>query len=290
MPRSHDRPVTPEPLWPTPADARQSQPREPRQAATHAGAGGSPGSHEPRRAQTARPSRDDPYIAADGSWNWGPARLTRDQVRIAEDAYDRFRAADGRSLLGGNDRDSGLTAAMRRIEELGHGKLGASTGERALLPPDVFRARLADMLRRHPDRTPEQLSMRVPGALCYIFVLEAGRYADGIRDIEEALYNRGYQLQARKNSWTSPTNRGVFTIWHDPFNDVPFQVQFHTAASLDAQRRSRSPVPARDPSVAPAQVGTIRADFASAQSASDSTRGNTDVGDYPRRADGTAHR
>ena len=179
-------------------------------------------------------------------------------MRIAEDAYDRFRAADGRSLLGGHDRGSGLTAAMRRIEERGHGRLGAGTGERALLPPDVFRARLADMLRRHPDRTPEQLSMRVPGALCYIFVLEDEQYADSIRDIEEALYNQSYQLQARKNGWTGPANRSVFTIWHDPFNDVPFQVHFHTEASLDAHRRSRSPGPARDPSVASAHAETIR--------------------------------
>jgi hypothetical protein len=179
-------------------------------------------------------------------------------VTIAEDAYERFRAADGRSLLGGHDRGSGLTAAMRRIEGLGHGRLGAGTGERALLPPEVFRARLADMLRRHPDRTPEQLSMRVPGALCYIFVLEAEQYADSIRDIEEALYTQGYQLQARKNGWTSPANRSVFTIWHDPFNDVPFQVQFHTADSLDAQRHGRSPGPARDPSVTPTRAETIR--------------------------------
>ena len=199
-----------------------------------------------------------PHIAADGSWNWGPARLTRDQVRIAEDAYDRFRAAEGRSLLGGPDRGTGLTAAMHRIEELGHGRLGAGTSERALLPPDVFRARLADMLRRHPDRTPEQLSMRVPSALCYVFVLEDEQYADGIRDIEEALYTRGYQLQARKNGWTSPANRSVFTIWHDPFNDVLFQVQFHTEASLDAQRHGRPPAPARDPSATPGQAETVR--------------------------------
>jgi hypothetical protein len=179
-------------------------------------------------------------------------------VRIAEDAYDRFRAADGRSLLGGHDCGSGLTAAMHRIERLGHGRLGAGTGERALLPPDVFRARLADMLRRHPDRTAEQLSMRVPGALCYVFVLDDEQYADGIRDIEEALYTQGYQLQARKNGWTSPANRSVFTIWHDPFNEVPFQLQFHTEASLDAQRRGRSTGPARDPGVAPAQAETIR--------------------------------
>jgi hypothetical protein len=255
--RGHEVPAAPDPTWTSPGGASSTQPREPQQAASH-GSLGSPGSHPPGRFQADRPARDAPQIAADGSWNWGPARLTRDQVRIAEDAYDRFRAADGRSLLGGHDRGSGLTAAMRRIEELGHGRLGAGTADRALLPPDVFRARLADMLRRHPDRTTEQLSMRVPGALCYVFVLEDKRYADGIRDIEEALYNKGYQLQARKNGWTSPANRSVFTIWHDPFNDVPFQVQFHTEASLDAQRRGRSPTSASDPGARPAQAETIR--------------------------------
>jgi hypothetical protein len=233
-----------------------SQRPEARQAAMRPDPGPSPISHQADPVQSARPGGDAPRTAADGSWSWGPARLTGGQVRIAEDAYERFRAADGRSLLGGHDRGSGLTAAMRRIESLGHARL--ATGERALLPPDVFRARLADMLRRHPDRSPEQLSMRVPGALCYIFVLEDEQYADSVRDIEEALYNQGYQLQARKNGWTSPANRSVFTIWHDPFNDVPFQVQFHTEASLDAQRRGRSPGPSRDPGVPPAQAESIR--------------------------------
>jgi hypothetical protein len=256
--RGHEAPAAPDPPWATAGGARSVQPRESHQASTRSGWFGSPGSQPSGGVQADQPPRDVPHIAADGSWNWGPARLTRDQVRIAEDAYDRFRAADGRSLLGGPDHGSGLTAAMHRIEELGLGRLGAGSSERALLPPDVFRARLADMLRRHPDRTPEQLSMRVTSALCYVFVLEDEQYADGIRDIEEALYAQGYQLQARKNGWASPANRSVFTIWHDPFNDVLFQVQFHTEASLDEQRHRRAPAPAGGPSATPGQAETVR--------------------------------
>jgi hypothetical protein len=184
-----------------------------------------------------------PRIAGDGSWSWGPARLTRDQVRIAEDAYDRFRAAEGRNLFGGYERGAGLTAAMRRVEEeVAFGRLAPGTEQHALLEPDVFRARFADLLRRYPDWTPEQLSRRVPGALTYVFVLEADDYADGIRAIEQALHIQGFQLQARKNSWSSEATRCVLTIWHDPVDDLPFQVQFHTTASLEAQSQGKADI------------------------------------------------
>ncbi|HYS33752.1 MAG TPA: hypothetical protein VEM58_15965 [Streptosporangiaceae bacterium] len=228
-----------------------------------------------------------PRLAADGSWTWGPASLTRDQVRVAEDAYDRFRAAEGRNLFGGYDGGNGLTTTMRRVEEqLARGRLAPDTEERALLEPDVFRARLADMLRRHPDRTPEQLGRRVPGALSYVFILEPEHYADGIRVIQEALETQGLQLQARKNSWSSAVNRCVFTIWHDPLNDLPFQVQFHTEASLEAQHLARSSATLiNDPRIAPAEAARLHSELTSAWAALPVPPGNTEIADYRRAGD-----
>ena len=219
----------------TPASGRAEQTRS---ARVVPGNGGADATSPPagRDRQPGAGHDAPPRIAGDGSWSWGPARLTRDQVRIAEDAYDRFRAAEGRNLFGGYERGAGLTAAMRRVEaEVALGRLAPGTEQHALLSPDVFRAKFADLLRRYPDWTPEQLSRRVPGALTYIFVLEADDYADGIRAIEQALHIQGFQLQARKNSWSSEATRCVLTIWHDPADDLPFQVQFHIAASLEAR-------------------------------------------------------
>jgi hypothetical protein len=256
-------------------------------AAPHRDVAGPSGLPQVSRAPAVGRGRDAPRLAADGSWSWGPASLTRDQVRVGQDAYDRLRAAAGRGLFGGYDGGSGLTAVIRRIDEqLAYGSLAPGNDEHALLEPDIFRARFADLLRRHPDRTPEQLSRRVPGALSYVFVLEAEHYADGIRDIEEALGLQGFLLQARKNSWSSAANRCVFTIWHDPVNDLPFQVQFHTPASLEAQHLARTSAPLiNDPRVPPTQAATIRSELAAAWAAVDAPPGNTGIGDYRRAGD-----
>jgi hypothetical protein len=228
-------------------------------------------------------SSSRPQLASDGSWTWGPARLTPEQVRIALDGYERFRMAEGRDLFGAYGT-SGLTAKLRQVEELlEHGTLAPQTEDHALLEIDVFRARFADMLRRHPDRSPELLASRVPGALCYAFVFGADHYADGILLVQDALEARGFELQARKNSWNSVANRCVFTMWHDPLSELPFEVQFHTSASLDAQQLARTSAGLiNDPRVPPEEAASLRSDLASAWAALPSPPGSAQIGDYRR--------
>jgi hypothetical protein len=228
-------------------------------------------------------SSSRPQLASDGSWTWGPARLTPEQVRIALDGYERFRMAEGRDLFGGYGT-SGLTAKLRQVEELlEHGRLAPQTEDHALLEIDVFRARFADMLRRHPDRSAELLASRVPGALSYAFVFGADHYADGILLVQDALEARGFELQARKNSWNSVANRCVFTMWHDPLSELPFEVQFHTSASLDAQQLARTSAGLiNDPRVPPEEAASLRSDLASAWAALPSPPGSAQIGDYRR--------
>jgi hypothetical protein len=224
-----------------------------------------------------------PRLASDGSWSWGPARLTPEQMRIAQDGYERFRTAEGRDLFGGYGT-SGLTAKLRQVEErLKHGGLAPHAEDHALLEIDVFRARFADMLRRHPDRSPELLASRVPGALSYAFVFGTDHYADGILLVQDALEARGFELQARKNSWSSVANRCVFTMWHDPLSELPFEVQFHTSASLEAQQLARTSVSLiNDPRIPPEEAASLRSDLASAWAALPSPPGSAQIGDYRR--------
>lgn len=228
-----------------------------------------------------------PRLASDGSWAWGPARLTAEQVRIAQDNYERFRAAEGRDLFGSYGT-SGLTAKMRAVEErLEHGRLAPQTEDHALLDLDVFRARFADMLRRHPDRAPDLLASRVPGALSYAFVFAADHYADGIPLVQGALEARGLELQARKNSWSSVANRCVFTMWHDPLSDLQFEVQFHTNASLEAQQLARASAPLiNDPRIPPEEAASLRSDLASAWAALPSPPGSAHIDDFRRYGSG----
>ena len=229
------------------------------------------------------PGPAGPHLTADGSWTWGPASLTPDQVRVAEDAYDRFRAAEGRSLFG-SYTSSGLTTTLRRIEgRLEHGQLAPDTEQRALLSADIFRARFADLLGRHPDRRPELVARRVPGAISYSFIFEAEQYADGIRLVQEALEVQGFQLQARKNSWSSLVNRCVFTVWRDPLNDLPFEVQFHTPASVEARQLARtSAALIRDPRIPSAEAANLQSDLASTWAALPSPPGNAEISDFRR--------
>ncbi len=246
---------------------------------------------DPRTAKSApmargpgfNPAGSSPQTSADGSWAWGPARLAPDQVRVADDGYDRFRAAEGRDLFG-SYVGSGLTAKLRQVEErLEHGDLDPHTEDHALLDLDVFRARFADMLRRHPDRSPELLASRVPGALSYAFVFGVDHYADGIMLVQDALEAQGFELQARKNSWSSATNRCVYTMWHDPLSELPFEVQFHTSASLEAQQMARSSANLiNDPRIPPEDAANLRSDLASAWAALPSPPGNAGISDYRR--------
>jgi len=236
------------------------------------------------------PNVGPPRIASDGSWTWGPARLTLDLVRIADDGYDRFRAQEGRDLFGAYS-SSGLTAKLRQIEErLEHGELAPQTEEHALLDREVFRARFADMLRRHPDRTPELLADRVPGALSYAYIFSPNHYADGIVLVQDALEAQGFELQARKNSWSSAANRCVFTMWHDPLSEVPFAVPFHTSASLEAQQLARtSATLINDPRIPPDEAASLRSDLASTWAAVPSPPGHSDIGDYRRYGSASRH-
>jgi hypothetical protein len=229
------------------------------------------------------PAGNPPRLATDGSWAWGPAKLTADQVGVADDAYDRFRAAEGRDLFG-SYVGSGLTTKLRQAEErMEHGSLDPNTEEHALLEIDVFRARFAEMLRRYPDRSPELLAMRVPGALSYAFIFQAEHYADGIVGVQDALEAQGFELQARKNSWSSSKNRCVYTMWHDPLGELPFEVQFHTSASLEAQHLARSSANRiNDPRIAPEEAASLRSDLASAWAVLPMPPGNDEIGDYRR--------
>jgi hypothetical protein len=222
-------------------------------------------------------------MATDGSWTWGPAKLAPDQVSVADDGYDRFRAAEGRDLFG-SYVGSGLTTKLRQIEErLKQGKLDSHTEDHAMLDIDVFRARFADMLRRHPDRSPELLATRVPGALSYAFIFGVDHYADGIMLVQDALEAQGFELQARKNSWSSPANRCVFTMWHDPLSELPFEVQFHTSASFDAQQLARTSVNLiNDPRIPAEEAASLRSDLASAWAAVPTPPGNAEISDYRR--------
>ncbi len=268
----------------------------PTEAGTNATGTNEPPDGELADAEAAQPSGQQaapaaPRMEVDGSWSWGSARLTADQVRVAEDAYDRFRAAEGRSLFGGYG-SAGLTTAMRRIAgELEFGSLAPSLEESSLIELDVFRARFADLLVRYPDRSMDRLARRVPAAISYSFVFDQERYAAGIWTVQDVFTANGFHLLARRNDWGSTSNRCVSTMWHDPANDLPFQVQFHTTASLEAQELAKTSASLiNDPRLPETEAAHLRSDLAAAWDAVPEPPGNDEISDYRGAADGATPR
>jgi hypothetical protein len=242
-----------------------------------------------RAASRPRDPVPGPRTEADGAWTWGSARLTRDQVRIAEEAHDRFGEAAGHDIFGGFS-SSGLTATLRSVgDQLETGRLAPGAEEHALIEPDEFKARFASMIRRHPERTAEQLAGRVPGALTYSFVFDTEQYSAGIWALQHALEAAGFLLQARKNAWSSAENRCVLAMWRDPASSLSFEVQFHTRASLEAQHLARSSANLiSDPRIPAAETANLKSDVASVWAALPAPPGNSQISDYRRGSGVTA--
>lgn len=225
-----------------------------------------------------------PAAAATPAAESRSANLTQDQVGIANEAYDRFRAAEGRNLFGSYG-STGLTSVLRDVETaLEYGELAPETEQNALLEPNAFKARFAAMLARYPDRSAELLAGRIPGAISYSFIFDDERYSAGIWMVQDALTARGFQLLVRRNDWNNTANRCVATMWHDPTSGLPFEVQFHTTASRQAQQLARSSATLiSDPAIPSAEAANLRSDLAAAWVALHAPPGHSQIGEYRRK-------
>jgi hypothetical protein len=163
-------------------------------------------------------------------------RLTPEQVRIALRAHGQCRLAEGRSLFGSYS-ESGLTPAMRRIEEqLDHGELAPDTEKYALKSLDRFQEKLAKLIDDEPGLAPEELADGIHDGVRYTFLFDADKYAHGVRNTETRLEEHGYGLQLLRNTWDSDQYKGINSRWYDPSSGKKFEVQFHTSDSWEAKQ------------------------------------------------------
>jgi hypothetical protein len=112
-------------------------------------------------------------------------------------------------------------------------------------------------------------------------VLDASLYAAGIWLVQDALEAAGFQLRARRNGWNGATDKCVVTLWLDVDSGVLFSVQFHTAASLEAQHLARtSAALIADPRIPRAEAENLAGDLAEAWAALPSPPGTSHISDY----------
>jgi hypothetical protein len=184
------------------------------------------------------PEEDSPREEPDGSWEWKSCRLTPEQRQAADEALDRWTAAEGRDL-DGNYGEYGLTPSMRRIEsELDQGHLVDQTEEYALKTTDRFKEKLSKAIARNPDKTAGELCNEIHDALRYTFILEVEEYVQAYWSAQEKLEEKGYELEVRRNMWTNLEYKGINSRWRDPASRLPFEIQFHTQGSWEAKQET----------------------------------------------------
>ncbi len=185
------------------------------------------------------PITDDPAPAPAGPPEAKRAEtLTPEQVRIAVRAHGRCRLAEGRSVFGTYD-ESGLTPAMRRIEEeLDHGQLVPDTEKYALKSLDRFQEKLAKQIARFPGANATDLANEIHDGVRYTFVFDADNYVDGITNTRAKIEAEGYSLIEMKPSWHADEYKGVNSRWRDVASGSLFEVQWHTPASWEAKQRT----------------------------------------------------
>jgi hypothetical protein len=212
-----------------------------------------PAAHEPELAPDREPgpdhdepaTQDQPAIADDLAPapieqpdTRQPEPLTPEQVRIAVRAHGQCRLAEGRSVFGSYG-ETGLTPAMRRVEEqLEHGELVQETEKYALKSLDRFQEKLSKLIKRNPDKAPDELANEIHDGIRYTFVFDEESYHDATWQAHSQLEQEGFDLEFRRNTWTNPEYKGINSRWRDSEHSILFEVQFHTMVSWDVKQRT----------------------------------------------------
>ncbi len=164
-------------------------------------------------------------------------RLTPEQVRIAVRAHGQCRLAEGRSVFGSYG-DSGLTPAMRRIEEqLDHGELAPDTEKYALKSLDRFQEKLAKLIADEPDKPAEEHAAEIHDGVRYTFLFNHDTYTQDLAAACKTLEADGFTMTVRKNTWGNDEYKGINTRWIGLEGDTLFEIQFHTQKSWNAKQQ-----------------------------------------------------
>jgi hypothetical protein len=119
---------------------------------------------------------------------------------------------------------------------------------------DRLKEKIAEILKRIPDRTVEEAVRAIRDAIRYTFSLRMLNYSASYYDIKDRLEAQGHTMVYSRNYWRgSPEYKGINTRWDTP-DGQRFEVQFHTPESFCAKHevthlayeRLRSPLTSAD--------------------------------------------
>jgi hypothetical protein len=170
-------------------------------------------------------SRLTPTAQLDGGWLAdGNRRLTPEQNADASKACEDIRA-EGKEVI---------LPAMKRVEGADPDRRLAGL-EHMLKGEDRLKEKIAERLRYDPEWTSEQAAKEVPDAVRFTLEYSDDRYTDGVGTDVDRLKAEGFELIKLKNLWAKDQYRGTNSQWRVPETGQRFEVQFHTAISLDAK-------------------------------------------------------
>ena len=149
---------------------------------------------------------------------------------------------------------------------------------------DRLKEKAAEVLKREPGRTPEEVVREVPDAVRYTFCIDKDSYTDGCRDIRGRIEDFGYELIYSKNFWTDLEYKGINTRWVTP-DGHRFEVQFHTRESYHAKQEVTHEAyeRIRNPQTSRAELRALHAFQREVSSWVPVPNGATDIPDYQKK-------
>jgi hypothetical protein len=149
--------------------------------------------------------------------------------------------------------DSQVEAACDRIADLEKEKISPALRAIETQDPNRHLTGFANRLK-DPARLKEKVHgminelsfsadeavSHVPDAIRYTFEYKEDRYTQGVWADITRLKDQGFELQKRKNSWSSDDYKGINSQWIEPESGQRFEVQFHTRISFEAKQLTHS--------------------------------------------------
>jgi hypothetical protein len=163
----------------------------------------------------------------EGSWRGdGNQYLSPDQHAQAKDVIARVQQAE-ESLT------KDMTAIQR--ENTCGGRLAGM--QFRLKDEDRLKEKIAEVLKRVPDRSVDDVMRTIPDCIRYTVCFAAANYSDGYREVKQRLVAYGHEMIYAKNHWhENPEYKGINTRWITP-EGRQYEVQFHTAESFHAKQQ-----------------------------------------------------
>jgi hypothetical protein len=161
---------------------------------------------------------------ADGSWRGeGGRRLDAAQNADINRGYARIREVAERVIIPG----------LRAVEAEDPARSLAGF-EHCFKGTDRLKEKIADRVRTKSRSAAETLA-QVPDVVRFTFEYSEAAYSAGALKDVERLEAKGFTQVERRNTWQDDQYKGINSRWREPESGVPFEVQFHTQASLEAK-------------------------------------------------------